>query len=345
MTDTVKDKPQRKKKELLLNPTYILIIVLVILFVIGIVSLVLVRNAKKLDISSPYSTAELVYGNVIDGDIRTISGVAADLCVTEQDVGNSNITLEGDSVGALLSVDDKSVEFSSSLYEKAYPASITKIMTAILAEKYGNMDDVVTIAWQDLELESGSQVCGFKIGDQVTMNELFHGLLIHSGNDAAMAIARHVGGSMAGFVKMMNEEAQAIGAFDTHFMNPSGLHDDNHYTSVYDIYLMLNEALKYDHFVQVMQLSVYDLTYLGADGTEQSVTLDSTDHYLTKEVSAPKGVTILGGKTGTTSLAGHCLALLSQNAYGKPYISIVLKAGDATSLYTQMNQLLAETNR
>lgn len=334
----------QKKNNPRLKGTIILVSVLAAALAIGILSIVLLQKSKSLDMSMPYSTQNLVYGNAVDGNIQSAEGFAAKLCVTKQDVGNSNITLEDNSVGALFSVDDREVVFSNSIYKKVYPASITKIMTAILAIKYGNMDDVVTINWQDLELESGSQVCGFKIGDQVTMDDLFHGLLIHSGNDAAMAIARHIGGSANGFVKMMNEEAKAIGAFNTHFMNPSGLHDDNHYTSVYDIYLMLNEALNYSHFIDVMQLSVYALDYTDAAGTPQSVTLDSTDHYLTREVSAPKGVTVLGGKTGTTSLAGSCLAILSQNSYGKPYISIVLGAKGKESLYRQMNNLLTESN-
>lgn len=334
-----------KKMNRRMTGTIILVSILAVALIAGVTGIVLVQKSKHLDMSVPYSTHELVYGNAVDSSIQTTTGFAADLCVTDGNAGNSNIAMEGNSIGGLFSIDDQKVEFSSAVFDKVYPASVTKILTAILAEKYGNMDDVVTIAWQDLELESGSQVCGFRIGDQVTMNELFHGLLIHSGNDAAMAIARHIAGSADKFAKMMNEEAANIGAFNTHFTNPSGLHHESHYTSVYDIYLMLNEAMSYPHFVDVMQLSVYDLQYTGADGTPMKVTLDSTDQYLTREISAPKGVTVLGGKTGTTSQAGSCLAILSQNAYGKPYISVILRANDKTSLYNQMNQLLAESNR
>lgn len=311
---------------------------------VGIIAIFLITLSKELDMPVLYHEQNLVYGNVIDSNIQTTSGIAEKLCVTVDDVANSNITLQDNSIGALFNLDDRSVEFSSHIFDQVYPASITKIMTGILAEKYANMNDVVTITYEDINLETGSQVCGFKVGDQVTVNELFHGLLIHSGNDAAMALARHVGGTVDNFVKMMNDEADSLGAFNTHFMNPSGLHHASHYTSVYDIYLMLNEAMKYPHFMQVMQLSVYNLTYTDAYGTEKNVNLDSTDHYLTKEVSAPKGITVLGGKTGTTSLAGNCLALLSQNAYGEPHISIILRSTTKTSLYDQMNMLLAESN-
>lgn len=223
--------------------------------------------------------------------------------------------------------------FAQNIHEKSYPASITKIMTAILAFKNGNMDDIVTIPAEALNQESGSTEIGFQEGDQVTLDELLHGLLIYSGNDAAVAIAQHIGGSVDQFVEMMNQEALELGATNTHFANPSGLQDENHYTTVYDIYLMLQEAMTYPHFLEIAQLSSYNLT---CNRGEQEVTfhLDATDQYLTRQVTAPKNVTVLGGKTGTTSDAGSCLALLSQNAYGEPYISIVLHAANKTNLYT-----------
>lgn len=313
--------------------------------VLGLTAIFIISMSKRLDMSVPYAEQNLVYGNVIDSNIQTAEGFASDLCVTTEDVANGNITMHDNSIGGLFNLDSKTIEFSSHIFDQVYPASITKIMTGILVEKHANMNDVVTIVQEDINLETGSQVCGFQAGDTVTVNELFHGLLIHSGNDAAMALARHIGGTVDNFVNMMNQEARNIGAFNTHFMNPSGLHHASHYTSVYDIYLMLNEAMKYPHFMQVMQLSVYNLTYMDAAGMEKSVNLDSTDHYLTKETSAPKGVTVLGGKTGTTSLAGNCLALLSQNEYGEPHISIVLRSLSKNSLYEQMNMLLAESNQ
>ena len=224
-----------------------------------------------------------------------------------------------------------------------YPASFTKIMTGILAVKYGNMDEVVTLTAAELNLEEGSTEVGFQPGDQVTMEELLHVLLIYSGNDAAMAIARQVGGTVDQFVEMMNQEAAALGATGTHFVNPSGLHDENHYTTVYDIYLMLNEALSYPKFAEVMQLSSYNLTFT-RNGEEQTIHMDSTDQYMTHQVSAPKNVTVLGGKTGTTGDAGSCLALVSQNAYGEPFISIVLHAPTKTVLYENMNQFLSQIN-
>ncbi|MDD3218458.1 MAG: D-alanyl-D-alanine carboxypeptidase [Lachnospiraceae bacterium] len=342
--------------------------ILVVFVLVGFFSVSSIKKTRELDLMVPYESQEITTSSQFDSTEQVAEGFANTLCVGDDNTSVSGTAVTEGEYAALFSVEDKSVLFAQNMYEKAYPASVTKIMTAILALKYGNMKDVVTIDWEMVELESGSQVCGFKIGDQVTMDELLHGLLIHSGNDAAMAIAKHVGGSINGFVKMMNDEAKSLGATGTNFVNPSGLHAENHYTTVYDIYLMLTEAMKYQEFVDIIQLSVYDIKYQtqvavdpatlpqteegAAEATAQPQTqmvdavvhVDATDKYLINEAKAPKDVTVLGGKTGTTDAAGNCLALISQNAYGKPYISIVLNAKNKDTLYTDMNALLGVIN-
>ena len=330
-------------KEKKIKKPFKFIIALVILGAVLIGILILMaQNGGVMRMPLPFFEQKYEYGTTAQTAIASDKTFASSLCVGENNVPNENISLSGDEKGGLFSLEEKKVLFAKGMHEKIYPASITKLMTAIVACKYADMNATVTIGWQDLELESGSQVCGFKIGDQVSMSGLMNGLLVHSGNDAAMAIARAVGGSADKFVEMMNEEAVAIGATNTHFVSPSGLHDEDHYTTVYDIYLMLNEAMKYDLITNIMQISVYDLQYTASDGTEQHITLDSTDHYLTGEVVPPKGVTVLGGKTGTTSQAGNCLALLSQNSFGQPFISVITGASDKTVLYSDMNMLLAQ---
>ena len=230
--------------------------------------------------------------------------------------------------------------YSKNMDRKEYPASITKIMTAMLALQSGKLNDTVTITQDNVTLEDGSQVCGFVAGDQVTLDQLLHCLLVYSGNDAASAIAEYVGGSTENFVQMMNDYAAKLGCTGTHFSNPHGLQDENHYTTPYDIYLMLNEAFTYPEFTEITELPSYTVTYTGSDGTEKSTTLTATDHYLTGEATAPKDVTILGGKTGTTEVAGNCLAILTQNAYGKTFVSIVMGADTKELLYQEMNSLL-----
>ena len=334
-------KPIKKKY----RDTLILTGILILFFGVGITALVLLRRSSQLDMTSAYSVKEEMYGT----HGAEISTQKADSFASTYAVSSGNMSLEGVAISdttkaGLFDLDHGSVMFAQNIHEKSYPASITKIMTAILAFKHGNMDDIVTIPAEALNQESGSTEIGFQEGDQVTLDELLHGLLIYSGNDAAVAIAQHIGGSVDQFVEMMNQEALELGATNTHFANPSGLQDENHYTTVYDIYLMLQEAMTYPHFLEIAQLSSYNLT---CNRGEQEVTfhLDATDQYLTRLVTAPKNVTVLGGKTGTTSDAGSCLALLSQNAYGEPYISIVFHAANKTNLYTYMNQLLSAINQ
>ena len=278
-------------------------------------------------------------------NMRTES-FAQKLCVSSQ--GNvdciKNAQLEEGQKGLLYSLSNHKVLYANGIYDKVYPASITKIMTAMLALQSGKLNDTVTITQDNVTLEDGSQVCGFVAGDQVTLDQLLHCLLVYSGNDAASAIAEYVGGSTENFVQMMNDYAAKLGCTGTHFSNPHGLQDENHYTTPYDIYLMLNEAFTYPEFTEITELPSYTVTYTGSDGTEKSTTLTATDHYLTGEATAPKDVTILGGKTGTTEVAGNCLAILTQNAYGKTFVSIVMGADTKELLYQEMNSLLQNIN-
>lgn len=217
-------KPIKKKY----RDTLILTGILILFFGVGITALVLLRRSSQLDMTSAYSVKEEMYGT----HGAEISTQKADSFASSYAVSSGNMSLEGVAISdttkaGLFDLDHGSVMFAQNIHEKSYPASITKIMTAILAFKNGNMDDIVTIPAEALNQESGSTEIGFQEGDQVTLDELLHGLLIYSGNDAAVAIAQHIGGSVDQFVEMMNQEALELGATNTHFANPSGLQDES----------------------------------------------------------------------------------------------------------------------
>ncbi len=129
--------------------------------------------------------------------------------------------------------------------QKMYPASITKIMTGILAAEYGHPNQVVTVQPGDLV---GGSSCYLQAGQRVTMRDLFYGLLLVSGNDCAMSIARTVAGSVPAFVRLMNEKARELGAKDTHFANPNGLPNPQHYTSARDMAIFARYALTIPYF-------------------------------------------------------------------------------------------------
>ena len=128
--------------------------------------------------------------------------------------------------------------------ERAFPASTTKIMTALLVLKYCELDETETCLEEDMDLEPGSTLAGIKVGETLTIHDLLYCLLLPSGNEAANMLARHVAGSVDNFVWMMNQEAIVLGCTGTHFANPHGLHDENHYTTARDLYRIASEAMK-----------------------------------------------------------------------------------------------------
>lgn len=340
-TQSVRMKRMRRKK---IRNTVLLLLLLVVLCGAGGFGVYMLKGGNFSTPVNSFNAFSEFDNTLVSKEEQRAEGFAQNLCVVTKDVPLDSVSLDDNQSGVLLNLSDKKVLYAKGAYNKVYPASITKIMTAMLALKYGNMDDTVTISQENVTLESGSQVAGFMEGDQVTMDQLLHCLLVYSANDAASAIAEHVGGTTDKFVEMMNSFAAELGCTGTHFTNPHGLQDENHYTTPYDIYLMLKEALNYPEFTDITQMSSYTVTYKHTDGSDASATLPATDHYLTGEATAPKDVTILGGKTGTTDKAGNCLALLSQNAYGKPFISIVMGASSKDVLYQEMTSLLQNIN-
>ena len=152
-----------------------------------------------------------------------------------------------DATAALLvSPESDMVLYEKNADEKRYPASTTKIMTALLTlENISDLSVVVTAEASDFEnVTSDSSNAGIKVGEQVTVKDLLYALMLPSANEAAYMLARHVGGSWEQFVDMMNERAAELGCTGTHFCNPCGLHEDDHYTTAHDLYLIAKEAMK-----------------------------------------------------------------------------------------------------
>ncbi len=292
------------------------------------------------DLSIPFDKTSTVYGF---GDALSMSGTAdsfaSGLCVSDDNVNTDAITITSASAG-LFDTTSLSVMYGKDMFTERSEASLTKIMTALVALENGNLDDQVTVTDTAADIEYGSSVCGISTGDVLSLRQLLYGLLIASGNDAAMMIAEHVGGSVDNFVDMMNERAREIGATHTAFKNPSGLTEEGHYTCIYDLYLIFNEACKNDTFLDIINRTNYYAEYTDGSGNAVAATWESTNHYFTGEAVEPDNVIIYGGKTGTTDDAGACLCLLTKDLYGDPYIAIILHSEDKDFLYQDMNQVL-----
>lgn len=281
------------------------------------------------------------YGITDNGNSQSAEFFAKDLVVTEDENLGLEATDEQVAEGAGLFLPDaKEAAYKKNIYERLYPASTTKILTAYIAIKEGNLDDVVTVSANAVNQASDSSICDLKEGDQMTLRDLLYGLLMRSGNDAAVAIAEHISGSSEEFAVLMNSYAKKLGATGSHFVNPNGLHNEDHYTTVYDMYLFFNAALKEDDFTEILKTAHYTVNYKDAAGTEAAQDWESTNQYLTGAKEMPEGVTVIGGKTGTTGEAKYCLVQYNENTEKKPVISIVFKADCRDNMYLLMDEML-----
>ena len=205
--------------------------------------------------------------------------------------------------------------------QRIHPASMTKIMTAYLVIQNSNdLDESVVVPadiFPGLEEENAS-MAGFLPGEHTNVRDLLYGVLLPSGAEACQTLAIKVSGSEEAFVNLMNEEAKRLGMSDTHFTNSTGLDDEDHYSSVYDIGLLLREALKDEIFSEIFQTETYltSVSNLHPDGFVMNSTMRQTmeQHDLTDDH-------LLGGKTGYTPEAGLCLASLAE-VQGKRYLFV-----------------------
>ena len=290
-----------------------------------------------------YSTSA-DYGLASEGAGSEKTYFSQNLCVADDvNIGNDTTDSQVAEGAGTFNLATNTVTYAQNIYEKLYPASTTKILTAYIALKYGNLEDYVTVSENAANQASDSSVCGLKAGDVVQLKDLLYGMMLKSGNDAAIAIAEHIGGSVEGFADMMNQEALAMGATRSHFVNPNGLHNNDHYTTAYDLYLIFKEAVKHEEFVDTVSSKDYTMTYTTAKKTQINEYMQSTNYYLLNEFPVPEGVVMYGGKTGTTSMAKSCLILMTKNKKGERFFSVVLGAETKEALYSSMTRLLEKT--
>lgn len=265
-----------------------------------------------------------------------------DLCVVAGDVAaGTELDMSQAEAALLIHVNNREALYAKNAHGRMHPASLTAVMTALVALKNGSPEQVLTATDAVKNTEAGAQLVGLNRGDVMTLDQALHILLLSGASDVALLIADNIGGSVDGFLKLMNEEALRLGATNTHFANPHGLTDEAHYTTAYDLYLMFNEAIRYESINEIIHMSTYRTAYHDKLGAPKEVNCKNSNSFLNGGVKPPDNVTVIGGKTGTTSAAGSCLVLLSKDVSGAPYISIVLKAQSKDALYTAMGALLA----
>lgn len=290
-----------------------------------------------------YESLSDAAGQAIDTSVTQSDFFAENLAVVSEEVNRGGDDLLTSGSTLLINLTDNQVIYADHVYDRMFPASLTKLMTALVVLSYGELTDSVTVSFNASHIpEPGARVCGYQEGDVISMEALLNSLLVYSGNDAAIAIAEHMGQSEAEFVKIMNKKATEIGAVHSNFVNASGLHDDNQYTTAYDMYLIFNTLIKYDTFRNIISSASYTAVYKDKDGNAQEKVLNSTNNFTGPE-EEDASVEILGGLTGATKKAGSLGILLCKDSNNKEYVLMILDAANNDTLHSQISHLLTLT--
>lgn len=222
--------------------------------------------------------------------------------------------------------------YEKNAYDKAFPASTTKIMTAILALENCELTEVATASYDAVfTVPVGYTNANIQVGEELTINQLLNVLLIQSANEAANIIAEHIAGSVDSFASMMNSKANEIGCLNTHFVNPNGVHNENHYSTAYDLALMGRYAMQNETFREIVGTTFYTLPATNKYATNDRVfsntnslikpdTSDRVDNYYYQYAT--------GIKTGYTNAAKNCIVASSKKD-SIEYIVVIL-GGDKT---------------
>lgn len=228
-------------------------------------------------------------------------------------------------------------------YKKLPMASLTKLMTALVVlDNCKDLDTEYYVTTDAVDLEKNASTANLKPGDKVKVKDLLYGLLVPSGNDAAMCLAENLVDSYDNFIIMMNNEAEKLGAINTHFANPHGLDSEYHYTTAYDLFLITRELSKYKIFNDISTTREYIANITQSDGVVRTEKWVNTNYFVTEELLMSNNVTLIGGKTGNTTNAGNCLVLLTEDKKnGNDYISVVLNAKSKRNSYYNSNALIS----
>ena len=267
----------------------------------------------------------------IDNDNESIDILEEDSIDISLDDVNINSPLKVSARNAIaIDAETNEVLWNQNGYEIVPMASTTKILTALIAINYGNLERKVTISKNASSIR-GSTV-GYAAGEEITMRELLFGLMFRSGNDAAIAIAEDIGGSIEGFSNIMNDFAKSVGIIDSHFESPHGLDSPKHYSSAYDLAILTSKAMEYDIFRECVGEKVMYKDKYNFTRDYQNI------NKILYKIPGANGV-----KTGYTGGAGKCL-VSSINHNGKNIIIVVLNCVDRWNVTEKIYNYVVKSN-
>lgn len=255
-------------------------------------------------------------------------------------INNTNLWPEGPSVYAeaaiVMEASTGLVLYEKNINQSYYPASITKILSALIIIENSSPGELVTFSHDAVfKVDLDSSRIGIDVGEQLTIQQCLYGILLESANEVTYAAAEHVAGDMPTFINMMNERAKEIGCKNTNFTNPHGLPDDDHYTTAYDMALITREAMKNETFRKITSTRTYQIP----PTNKQAETRYLRNHhkFILKQDYTYDGA--IGGKTGFTSKARYTLVSMAKRG-DLELISVVLKVDSLSHQYEDTIKLL-----
>lgn len=230
--------------------------------------------------------------------------------IDTSDYNPDNLTTNSDSI-ILMDAKTGNILYSKNAFEKKYPASTTKLMTAILTLENCKLTDVVTVSHNAIfSIPIGYSHASLQEGEELTVEELLNVLLIPSANDAAVALAEHIAGSVENFATMMNNKAKELGCLNTNFINPNGVHDNSHYSTAYDLALIGQYAMKFDDILRIAKVTQYTLPKTNKYDEENRIF--NTTNGLVNKNEKYYYPNCTGLKTGYTDKSGYCIVATAE---------------------------------
>lgn len=249
----------------------------------------------------------------------------------------NNMPIVSAETAVLMDANSGQILYGKDVHKQMYPASITKILTGILAVEKGNPDDVVTVSPYAQSIESGGVAnIGLKKGEQLTQNQLLYGMFLASANEAATVLAEHIGGNVQNFAKMMNDTAKQLGAQNSNFVNPNGLPNDAHVTTAYDMAMITKKAVSMPGVMKYFGAKAY--TIPATNKTSKPRVL-STLQKMMKKNSGYYNESVIAGKTGWSTKSGHTMVTVAKKG-NATLICVVMKSSNSNTTYTDTANLL-----
>jgi D-alanyl-D-alanine carboxypeptidase len=255
-------------------------------------------------------------------------------CVIETDASSDSLELVGEGI-MLMEASTGTVLYSKNADTKYYPASITKVMTTLVALENSKLTDTLTFQADTLNaIEQGSSRIGVVADEEMTVEDALYCVMLASGNDTAAGVAEYVGGTIDNFVEMMNAKAEELGCTNTHFMNPHGLHDENHYTTPKDMALILQAAIQNPDFCKIASSKSHTVP-----ATNKSESREIWNHHkMLLPASEYHYDGVAEGKTGYTTDAWNTLVTTAEKD-GMKLIAVDMRCQGAASAYSDTTKL------